>query len=279
MYLNNNSVFCKITLLVMSGLICLCFTCCHRGERRFKPEVYFDTDNVAELSMAKAIYNGETWLVKKYLKSNAVDINKPGKSGFTYLLYAIYIEQYDVAKILLENGADPSVRCIVSFPDGEEELTPLSVVCGNHWYPMKYYKLLVENGANINDPRMPALPICIAMSGKKKEKVIYLIEHGADLNLPWGGFTPLECCVTSRNLDIVDLLYDYGADPFITEETCYNFAFMLQDVVDQRLGTQEYIDHAKAIMARLKKEGVKFPVPKLPTDYFEDKTDSIKTRP
>ena len=55
-------------------------------------------------------------LVRDYINTGRVDINRPGKAGFTFLMYAVYIEQYDVAKVLLENGADPNILSIVTHP-------------------------------------------------------------------------------------------------------------------------------------------------------------------
>ena len=42
--------------------------------------------------MAKAIYHENKKQIKENVSSGKVDINKPGVSGFTYLLYAIFLE-------------------------------------------------------------------------------------------------------------------------------------------------------------------------------------------
>ena len=232
---------------------------------KFAPEKYFSRG--AELSMAENIYYGNKSEIKEMINNGRVDINTSGKAGFTFLMYAVYIEQYDVAKVLLENGADPNILSIVTHPDGAvERLTPLSCVCAHHWYPIKYIKLLVENGANINDTITAPFIRCITYSIKDQKKVRYMIEHGANINIVIGDFSPMQHAVLSGRLDLVDLLWDYGADPLYVGEKGTSLAIMLQNIVDNKLGTPEYIDHAQEIMKRLEKLGVKFPITMTPPE-------------
>ena len=230
---------------------------------KFAPEKYFARGD--ELKFATAIYNNDSRKVRQMIADNIVNLDASGEKGFSYLMYAVYIEQYDVAKVLLENGADPNILSIVTHPDGAvERLTPLSCVCENNWYPIKYIKLLVENGANINDTITAPFIRCITYSIKDQKKVRYLIEHGANINLVIGDFSPMQHAVLSGRLDLVDLLWDYGADPLYVGKKGTSLAIMLQDIVDNKLGTPEYIDHAQAIMKRLEKLGQRiFPVGKL----------------
>lgn len=254
----------------------LLLSCSNMAVKDFKPDAYFSRKVDLEMAMADAIYYGEKKLVRDYINTGRVDINRPGKAGFTFLMYAVYIEQYDVAKVLLENGADPNILSIVTHPDGAVEyLTPLSCVCENNWYPIKYIKLLVENGANINDTITAPFIRCITYSIKGQKKVRYLIEHGANINLVIGDFSPMQHAVLSGRLDLVDLLWDYGADPLYVGKKGTSLAIMLQDIVDNKLGTPEYIDHAQAIMKRLEKLGVKFPVTLNPKNEKEEADSPI----
>ena len=254
----------------------LLLSCSNMAVKEFKPNTYFSRKVDLEMAMADAIYYDEKKLVRDYINTGRVDINRPGKAGFTFLMYAVYIEQYDVAKVLLENGADPNILSIVTHPDGAvERLTPLSCVCENNWYPIKYIKLLVENGANINDTITAPFIRCITYSIKDQKKVRYLIEHGANINLVIGDFSPMQHAVLSGRLDLVDLLWDYGADPLYVGKKGTSLAIMLQDIVDNKLGTPEYIDHAQAIMKRLEKLGVKFPVTLNPEDEKEEADSPI----
>ena len=270
---------------------------------KFKPETYFSRTDYLEFSMANAIYYENKKKVKEYIQSGGIDVNKPGVSGFTYLLYSIYIEKYDMTKVLLELGADPNQLSVVKHPDGTiEELTPLVCICRNHWYSIKYIKLLVEQGANVNDTTLsPPLVSCIIHSGKDQKKVRYLIENGANINQVFGDYTPMQHAVLSGRLDMVDLLWDYGADPLLVIQTMNqkmvdllwdygadplyigkkgnSLAYMVQKIVNKNLGTPKYINHAREIMERLKELGVQFPVSLKPAKNVEEKTDSTTTNP
>ena len=248
---------------------------------KFKPEIYFSHTDYSEITMANAIYYENKKKVKEYIQSGGIDVNKPGASGFTYLLYSIYIEKYDMTKVLLELGADPNQLSVVKHPDGTiEELTPLVCICRNHWYSIKYIKLLVEQGANVNDTTLsPPLVSCIIHSGKDQKKVRYLIENGANINQVFGDYTPMQHAVLSGRLDMVDLLWDYGADPLYIGKKGNSLAYMVQKIVNKNLGTPKYINHAREIMERLKELGVQFPVSLKPAKNVEEKTDSTTTDP
>ena len=218
----------------------------------FKPDTYFSRKVDLEMAMADAIYYGNKKLVRDYINTGRVDINRPGKAGFTFLMYAVYIEQYDVAKVLLENGADPNILSVVTHPDGAvEHLTPLSCVCAHHWYPIKYIKLLAENGADMNDTITAPFLLCIGHSMKDTQKVRYMIEHGANINK------------------------ELGANPLYTTSEGISLAYLIQEDVDKKLGTKEYVSHAQAIMKRLEKLGVKFPVTLNPKDEKEEADSPI----
>ena len=237
---------------------------------KFAPEKYFAEGD--ELKFATAI-NNDSREIKRMIADGIVDLDTSGKSGFSYLLYAVYVEKYNVVKILLENGADPNQLSVVEHPDGcIEHLTPLYCVCRNHWYPIKYIKLLVEHGANVNDTSVsPPLVTCIMNSGKDQKKVRYLIENGANINQVFGDYTPMQHAVLSGRLDLVDLLWDYGADPLYIGKRGNSLAYMVQKIVNKNLGTPEYVNHAREIMGRLGKLGVQFPVSLKPAKNTEEK--------
>ncbi len=244
---------------------------------KFVPEKYFTEGS--EREFATAIYNGNSRKIKKMITDSIVDLNVSGEKGFSYLLYAVFVEKYNIVKILLEHGADPNQLSIIKHPDGSiEKLTPLVCVCRNHWYSIKYIKLLVEKGANVNDTIVsPPLVTCIMNSGKDQKKVRYLIENGANINLVFGDYTPMQHAVLSRRLDLVDLLWSYGADPLYIGKKGNSLAYMVQKIVNKKLGTPEYVAHAQAMMNRLEKLGVKFPVTITPPE--KEKTTITNSKP
>lgn len=240
---------------------------------KFAPEKYFARGD--ELKFATAIYNNDSRKVRQMIADNIVNLDASGEKGFSYLMYAVYIEQYDVAKVLLENGAAPNILSVVTHPDGGvERLTPLSCVCAHHWYPIKYIKLLVENGADMNDTITAPFLLCIGHSMKDTQKVRYMIEHGANINKEVNGYTPIQYAALVGKLDLVDLLWELGANPLYTTSEGISLAYLIQEDVDKKLGTKEYVFHAQEIMKRLEKLGVKFPVTLNPKNEKEEKADS-----
>jgi len=116
------------------------------------------------------------------------NINSTGKGGMTYLEYAVFTDNYKMTEFLLENGADPNLISLVDPNDryGPEGMLPLSSACHSK-HSIKFVKLLIKYGANVNDDRAP-LPIFAAALNNDKRKIEYLLEHGADINKLQEGF-------------------------------------------------------------------------------------------
>ncbi len=259
----------------MKSLIIYCiffmFTSCNMNKSKYMPEKYFSRG--AELSMAENIYYGNKSEIKEMVNNGRVDINTPGKYGFTYLMYAIYIQKYDMAKLLLKLGADPNLLSSVNHPvkgnnldyiqreEGTFRLMPLSFVCGHPDWDIKYIKLLIEYGADVN-ATIPFSPIheLIVGGASDMERIKYLMKHGLDLNVPDNlGDTPIITAAIVRDLDLVEYFLDYGANPKQINKDGVSLGYELQLQIEDNLGTPEYIAHAKAIIERLKKMGITFP--------------------
>ena len=260
----------------MKSLIIYCiffmFTSCNMNKSKYMPEKYFSRG--AELSMAENIYYGNKSEIKEMVNNGRVDINTPGKYGFTYLMYAIYIQKYDMAKLLLKLGADPNLLSFVNHPvkgnnpdyiqreEGTFRLMPLSFVCGHPDWDIKYIKLLIEYGADVN-ATIPFTPIheLIVGGAGDMERIKYLMKHGLDLNVPDNlGDTPIITAAIVRDLDLVEYFLDYGANPKQINKDGVSLGYKLQQQIERKLGTPEYLTHAEEIIERLKKMGIKFPV-------------------
>lgn len=266
------------------------------------PEKYFSDGN--ELLLANAIYRNKSKEIEYILSHNEINVNTPGKYGFTYLMYAIYIQKYDMAKLLLKLGADPNLLSFVNHPvkgnnpdyiqreEGTFRLMPLSFVCGHPDWDIKYIKLLIEYGADIN-ATVPFTPIheLIVGGAGDMERIKYLMKHGLDLNVPDNlGDTPIITAAIVRDLDLVEYFLDYGANPKQINKDGVSLGYELQLQIEDNLGTPEYITHAKAIIERLKKMGITFPAvqenkledngPALSDDksISQGKTDENKTK-
>lgn len=111
-----------------------------------------------ELEMASAIYNNNLDSVRLLIKEG-VDINKLSEGGMTYLYFALMRKEYDIMKLLLENGANPNIANNFYSKPGyqkegyseEKELGVCLETSGDPYYEIKYMKLLIEYGANVND--------------------------------------------------------------------------------------------------------------------------------
>lgn len=255
---------------------CLILVNCNMNNSKYVPEKYFAKGD--EFRLANAIYYDNESEVKFVINQTSIDINKPGKYGLTYLMYAIYCKQYSMVKLLLKLGANPNILSKVNHPiqGDNQDVTlrnkytelcmPLPFVCGNPDWGMKYVKLLVENGADVNlaNPFLPLNEVLVGGNADMK-KIKYLMEHGADLNsFNVDGETPIIVAAMMRKLDIVEMFWEDGANPKHIDNDGASVAYWLQEDINKNLGTPKYIAHAKRIIERLKKIGVKFPVELVP---------------
>lgn len=136
----------SISLLMVS--ICG-FTKETSKNKRFPAEKYFMGKR---LEMGKAIYQNDKNKVKELLEKG-IDVNEKDEqgNGFTYLMYSVFLDnRFDIAKILLQNKANPNLISRVLF-DGDKKYTyllPLTVAVED--MPIDYMKLLLEYGAAPN---------------------------------------------------------------------------------------------------------------------------------
>lgn len=214
-----------------------------------------------EYSVIEAIHNKDKEALKTMIKQGW-NVNSTGKYGMSYLLYAVWENNYPMTEFLLENGADPNFLSNIwdETPDDGEPYLPLGTACGGK-YDLKFIKLLIDHGANVNDDRA-ALPVCEAAANNDKGKIEYLLERGADINK----FNHnKETVITDQAIvykwPMVLWLWDKGADPMKTGGTGRktggksNVAYWVQVALDGTGLTSE----GKQVKSRLESIGVKFP--------------------
>ncbi len=252
--------------LLVVGMLASC-NMLDRKRDGYRPDEYFYNE---ELPIAEAIYNGKQKELKALIDGGA-EINHVGKEGFTYLMYAIMIEDYKITECLLENGADPNqlsplMKTKRNKVREESEKMPLNMLpletcCGSS-YPMKYLELLVKHGADLNDTRAE-LPVYAAIMSDDMKKIEFLLKNGADINQQdRRGGTFLMSAANTMNWHVVDYLLDCGADVFLVDRNGYTLGLKLQEYINRDVWTPEGQARLQGLIDRLKAKGVVFPVRK-----------------
>ena len=159
--------------------------------------------------LVSAASSGNLDRVKTILTANPEFVN--GTESQNPLGAAIGNSQVEVARYLLEHGADPNT--------GSWNSTPLAQVLtrsfGDKWKPLA--DLLVEKGADVNALDESGIPILLRLmqggDGNQKERVTWLLDHGINLYAsPRGGASLLDSLLASSNADILKLILA-RADP------------------------------------------------------------------
>ena len=154
-----------------------------------------------------AIHSGNSEIAKKMIE-NGADVNGTGGNGETPLHYAVSRGMIELASYLLENGADVNSKNI----DGR---TPLHHVVqrGNK----KITRLLIENGAEVNVGDLEGrTPLYCATRLDNVNMCNLLLGYDADVNSGGPcGWVPLHVAVRLGYFQLANLLLMYGADVHI----------------------------------------------------------------
>ena len=236
----------------------------NKERERLQPKKYFSGQ---EILVAEAIYNGEKTQLEKLLNAE-FNVNKPGKQGLTYLLYAIKVKNYTITEFLLEKGADPNQLAYYVIPtekivrdewdDEPVKTLPLETCCGAS-YPIKYMKLLIKYRADLNDNRTET-PLHVAIMADDMEKVRYLLDSGANINQTYRSSTPIMTAAKIMSWHMIDYLLDRGADVFHVNRNGYTIGLYMQEYANRDAWTPDGRKRIEGLINRLKEKGVKFPV-------------------
>ncbi|XP_078312136.1 uncharacterized protein LOC144618936 isoform X2 [Crassostrea virginica] len=154
----------------------------------------------------RACVDGDIRAVRILLKAKNIMVNKKVKNESTPLLIACFHGHYEIAKLLLDNGAKVNLR------GGSNETSPLFVACRfNH---KEIVQLLLDKGAKVNScrPIDGYSPLAIACRENLEDIVNDLLNKNADANLCGKDKTsPLYFASAKNNENILRMLLKGGA--------------------------------------------------------------------
>ena len=239
------------------------------ADSRYPPEEYFDGH---DLSIARAIYANDRSALKIFVQEPGFDVNKIGKQGISFLLYALYTKQKKMVEFLLAHGADPNLLNPELMDDASKERPqivvnklPLSYVSRSFFaFDLDYVRMLVKYGADINDNRVSPPLIACMTSGEESRTlklISYLLDHGADINIRdrYYNDSPIIAAARISLWDVVNYFLDRGANYEFISNAGTSVAFYVQDEIAMNKGTAKRKEKVHALKRRLEKLGVEFP--------------------
>ena len=186
----------------------------------------FSMNNLDQQLML-AIEAGNVQQVQALITEQHANVNFKYEK-YTPLLYAIYRNDKEIVTILLESGADPTVKIADNIPDALSLAIAL-----NHKKTLhkEILKALIKSDQVQNN--YSALSVAIAYNDK--DIVQALIDAGINLNLTdQQGSTALILAITEGNVELVNMFLAAGAD-FSLKNNEEHTAFALT--------RQEYVNH------------------------------------
>lgn len=162
-----------------------------------------------KFSLLELVIHLNDYHLAKQLIEQGADVNAIPYLGQSLLHQAIYQENKDIFKLLLENNANPNVK------DSYEESVFFRAVKRNDYELAEY---LIKAGARVDDPSAEFSPLQWAISKRNHKMTDFIIENGGDVNLVCCGKTPLHYAVDVENDDMIHLLIKNKAD--INATTC-----------------------------------------------------------
>ena len=133
------------------------------------------------LDVFEAAAFGDVGRVRTWIDGDPSLVNAVATDGFTPLGLAAFFRRSDVARLLIEHGADPSIAS-----KNKLRVTPLHSAVATDAAPLDL------------------------------EMVSMLLEAGAPVNIPHlGGGTPLHTAAFTGDVRVIRMLLERGADPML----------------------------------------------------------------
>jgi ankyrin repeat protein len=178
-----------------------------------------------------AIKTGNQAEVTLLLEVDPALANATDENGHSAVLTAAYHQEPDIARLLVQHGAQLSVfeACAVGELARVQDLIKQQPDLINAYAPDGFQPLglaaffghtalvawLLEVGAEVNSPSrnpMRVMPLHSAIANRRTEIVRLLLDHDADANATQADdFTPLHEAAQNGMLDVTQWLIDRGA--------------------------------------------------------------------
>jgi ankyrin repeat protein len=178
-----------------------------------------------ETALCSAAWYGDLEMVQLLLNLEA-DVNDRGFGNWTPRYNASqgpgpgisHISYYnpqlfpDVARLLLERGADVNARIENGSDDDPEGNTPLHTAADNGRVEVAH--VLLECGANVGaEDNKGRTPLHVAAKHREVETVRLLLEHGANVRAEDNeGTSPLHIAAKFGKIEAVRMLLEHGAN-------------------------------------------------------------------
>jgi ankyrin repeat protein len=179
-----------------------------------------------------AVQAGNIAEVTQRLDAEPALVNARDENGLSAVLTAAYYQEPDIARLLVQRGAELNVfeACAVGELPRVQALLERQPDLINAYAPDGFQPLglaaffghaglvefLLEKGTQVNSPSrtsMRVMPLHSAIANRRTEIVRLLLDHGADVNARQADdFTPLHEAAQNGMLDVTQWLLDRGAD-------------------------------------------------------------------
>ncbi|WP_346863681.1 ankyrin repeat domain-containing protein [uncultured Draconibacterium sp.] len=186
-----------------------------------------------------ASQKGFVKIVEKLIENGAL-LDEINENGSTALIESITFDNFEIAKLLILNGADVNIKA--TDEEGEYNALCISSAKGK----TDIVSLLLNHSANVNiDNSYGETPLTLATEFNHIEVVKLLIENGADINKKnHNNICPLLRASIEGNKSIMSYLMKSGGK-FLKEPEEYNLPLL--EVAEKELWTPTNKEHVKAI--------------------------------
>jgi len=156
--------------------------------------------HVEEYSLHEAVALGMEQRVEENI-SKAQHINQFARDGYTPLGMACFFAQYDIAKRLIEAGADVNLAA-----NNEYKTAPINTAASTN--QTQLVELLIASGAHVNHRQASGFtPLHAAAFHGNEAMVLALLKAGADtVSRNQAGFTPADMAREQGYQELADKL-------------------------------------------------------------------------